>query len=89
MSIKMKDAKTQYSFKSTTAFNEFMCEAMTLETNLSHNLHHDHCEMLYLYVDDDTGHIITWYREHNPASLILDAQYGIYHKIPWQIRQTA
>ena len=40
-------------FKTKQAFDEFMREALTLESNLSRSLHHKHCETLYLYVDED------------------------------------
>jgi len=77
------------SFKTKVAYNEFMHEAMTLESNLSRALNHNKIETLYLYADD-TGHIITWYREKDPAGFFLDAQHGnFYHKIPWQVRGTA
>ena len=66
------------------AFDEFMKEALSLETNLSRNLNHDHCETLYLYAEEETGHIITWYREGDPAATILDGQYyHLYNRIPW------
>ena len=72
------------------AFHAFMDEAMVLETKLARNITHAHCETIYLYVNDDTGHIITWYRENDPAAFALDAHhYHSYHKIPWQVRGIA
>jgi hypothetical protein len=75
-------------FKDRRAFNAFMAEAMTLETNISRNITHGHCETIYLFVNDNTGHIITWYRENDPAAQILDEQNGQYSRIPWQVRGT-
>ena len=77
-------------FKDNEAFKIFMSEALILESNLSRTLNHGHCETLYLYVNEETGHIITWYRQGDPASQALDAHYyHIYEKIPWQVRGTA
>ncbi len=76
-------------FKNRNAFNAFMSEAIVLETNLSRNISHGHCETLYLFVDDDTGSIVTWYRENDPAAGILDEHNGKYSKIPWQVRGVA
>ncbi|MBL7197063.1 MAG: hypothetical protein ISS47_03075 [Candidatus Omnitrophica bacterium] len=86
----MKTSSHINGFKNKQAFTAFMQEAMALETNICRNINHNHCEMLYLFVNDATGHIITWYRENDPAAIILDAQYyNLYHKIPWQIQGTA
>lgn len=78
------------AFKTKEAYNAFTNEALALENNLSRAIHHNHCETLHLFVNEDTGHIITWYRQHDPAATILDAQYyNLYQKILWQIRGTA
>jgi len=78
------------SFKTKEAYNAFMNEALTLETNLSRAVHHGHCETLYLFVDEGSGHIITWYRENDPAAMFLDAvNENIYHKILWQVQGNA
>jgi len=76
------------SFKTKAAYNEFMKEAMNLETTLSRVFNHGRVETLSLYADD-TGHIVTWYRQKDPAAMILDAEYQAYNKIPWQIRGSA
>ena len=75
-------------FKNRQIFNAFMAEAMVLETNISRNIAHGHYETIYLFVNDNTGHIVTWYRENDPAAQILDELNGQYSKIPWQVRGT-
>jgi len=77
-----------HTFKTKAAYNEFMKEAMNLETTLSRVLNHDKIETLSLYADD-SGHIITWYRQKDPATMILDTEYQTYNKIHWQIRGNA
>ena len=78
------------SFKNSRVYKAFMDEAMALETNLSRRIDHDHSEILHLYVNDNTGHIITWYRENDPAAMFLDAvNEDIYHKILWQVQGSA
>ncbi len=85
---KEMQAKTPYinGFRNRYAFNTFMSEAIALEINLSRNISHGHCETLYLFVDDDTGNIVTWYRENDPAAGILDEHNDKYSRIPWQVR---
>lgn len=73
-------------FKSRRAFKSFMSEAMALESNLVRHINNNRCEMLYFFVNDETGKIVTWYRENDPAATILEAHNRVYHKIPWQIR---
>ncbi|MFH1753940.1 MAG: hypothetical protein ABH875_07130 [Candidatus Omnitrophota bacterium] len=76
-------------FKNRFAFNAFMSEAIVLETNLSRNISYGRCETLYLFVNDNTGKIVTWYREHDPAAGILDEHNDQYSRIPWQVRGVA
>lgn len=72
------------SFRNRKAFKAFKAEAVKLELRISRNLS---CKSLYLYVDEETGHIIFWYKDDDPKANILDRHYShLFNKIIWNVR---
>ncbi len=83
----MKTKVPKHRFKSHKAYLAFKKEAMTLETAFARKLDQGDTQRLQLYADDETGHIIMWFKENEPVYCILDEHYRhLFRKVIWEVR---
>lgn len=73
-------------FKSKKAQMVFDAAIKRLEAEIMRNAATDYSEMLNLYVDNDTGQILMWFKENDPLVGLLDDYYlHLFRKIVWHM----
>ncbi len=83
----MKTKIPKHRFKSHKAYLAFIKEAMVLESAFVQKLARGDTQRLQLYADDETGHIIMWFKENEPVYNILDEHYRhLFRKVIWEVR---